>query len=116
MTYYADLTPYRYTLADQAMVNVGWLEPGHEYTRGHVPVRLVDALLKLGTRPRNKLRGFHFCGFCNHYRGSGEIHVVGPTGTRYAAPLLVIHYIFAHGYRPPAEFVDAVLTPMRAIA
>nr|WP_255356901.1 hypothetical protein [Kibdelosporangium sp. MJ126-NF4]CEL21843.1 hypothetical protein [Kibdelosporangium sp. MJ126-NF4]CTQ92622.1 hypothetical protein [Kibdelosporangium sp. MJ126-NF4] len=31
MTYYPDLTPYQYTLADQPMVNVGWLEPGHEF-------------------------------------------------------------------------------------
>ncbi len=116
VTYYPDLSPYQYTVVDQPMVNVGWLEPGEHFPRGPVPSHLVDALLKLGTRPRNKLRGFHFCGFCSRYRGTGEIHVVSASGIRYAAPMLIIHYIFAHRYRPPAEFIDAVLMPVKAIA
>ncbi|MCE7006301.1 hypothetical protein LWC34_26180 [Kibdelosporangium philippinense] len=116
VTYYPDLSPYRYTVADQPMLNVGWLEPGAYFPRGPVPAQLVDALLKLGTRPRNKLRGFHFCEFCSRYRGTGEIHVVGASGIRYAAPMLIIHYIFAHRYRPPKEFVEAVLSPVCAVA
>lgn len=27
----------------------------------------------------------------------------------YAAPSLILHYILAHGYKPPQEFIDAVI-------
>lgn len=27
----------------------------------------------------------------------------------YAAPSLIIHYILQHGYKPPQEFIDAVM-------
>jgi hypothetical protein len=28
---------------------------------------------------------------------------------RFAAPTMIIHYVEEHGYRPPGEFIDAVL-------
>ncbi len=40
--------------------------------------------------------------------GSAEIRVLGDGGI-YAAPDLLPHYIEAHGYQPPDEFVDAVM-------
>ncbi len=40
--------------------------------------------------------------------GSAEIRVLGDDGI-YAAPDLLPHYIEAHGYQPPDEFVDAVI-------
>lgn len=39
--------------------------------------------------------------------GDGEIDVAGSDKV-YACPTLIYHYILRHGYRPPAEFVDAV--------
>ncbi len=41
--------------------------------------------------------------------GSAEIRVQGPRGDRYAAPDMIIHYVEAHGYRPPDDFVAGVL-------
>jgi hypothetical protein len=41
--------------------------------------------------------------------GSAEIRVPGSGGRIYAAPDLIYHYVEAHGYRPPDEFVEAVM-------
>ncbi|MBS2531495.1 hypothetical protein KGQ20_01790 [Catenulispora sp. NF23] len=46
------------------------------------------------------------------FLGHAEIRVVTPDGRWLSAPTLVVHYIRDHGYRPPAEFVEAV-TAMR---
>jgi hypothetical protein len=77
-------------------------------------------------------RGIHVCEFCdfgakpapldqaavNAYFqrlkladavSSAEIRVVGRDGRVYAAPMLVCHYVEVHGYRPPDEFVNAVM-------
>jgi hypothetical protein len=40
--------------------------------------------------------------------GNGEIIVKGEDGRRYAAPTLILHYIEAHHYLPPEEFIQAV--------
>jgi hypothetical protein len=42
-------------------------------------------------------------------KGNGEIRVTSATGITYVAPALVRHYIVAHGYLPPREFIDAVI-------
>lgn len=42
--------------------------------------------------------------------GNGEIRVAGAGGQVYAAPTLIYHYVADHHYKPPAEFVRAVLT------
>jgi hypothetical protein len=64
--------------------------------------------------------GYHQCPFCPAYPareringelaslGSAEIRVHGPTA-EYAAPNLIYHYVIAHEYLPPDEFIEAVL-------
>ena len=41
--------------------------------------------------------------------GSAEIIVPGRDGKAYRAPTLISHYVRSHRYRPPREFVEAVL-------
>lgn len=41
--------------------------------------------------------------------GSAEVRVVTREGNWLAAPNLVYHYVTHHGYRPPREFIEAVL-------
>jgi hypothetical protein len=68
-------------------------------------------------------RGFHVCNLCraapvkplvveNQGRrislGASEIRVGARTGTIFAAPDLIYHYVREHGYLPPTEFVRAV--------
>jgi hypothetical protein len=41
--------------------------------------------------------------------GSAEIRVFGKEGAIYAAPTLIYHYVEQHHYKPPADFVHALL-------
>ena len=41
--------------------------------------------------------------------GLGATNIWVPAGDRiFVAPSLILHYIDAHGYRPPDAFIDAV--------
>lgn len=93
MTYFPDLTPYRYGFGplpwgadgprrveidglygwewgpgdafDQPELAVGWLEPPHEYPRGATAAALVKKLERLCRSSRyHEMRGRHPCGFC----------------------------------------------------
>src|SRR5437879_7346546 len=41
--------------------------------------------------------------------GNGEVRVTEPSGIRWTAPTMIYHYVVAHGYRPPRDFVEGVL-------
>ena len=140
MTYFPDLSPYRYGfepvpwsaagppgvepevlywwpgngLDEGAFavpeLNVGWLDPSHPFPRGTLPAELVAKLDGICRASRCQVtRGRHHCGFCDDLaaRGSAEIRIPGD-GVVYAAPTLVGHYVAAHGYLPPADFVRAL--------
>lgn len=124
MSYFADLTPHSYTpTGDATVLNVGWLDSAHSFARGETSAAFRDALGLLCQRPVFLHRGFHLCQFCpredlrvwppaNPERlGNGQIRVQGAGGVWYAAPTMVEHYVVEHGYGPPAEFVQAVLSP-----
>jgi len=123
MTYIADLSTYNYGRLrkehhDPKLLCVGWLDQSVPYNEGCVHPDLVRKLLKLVAKPVNLTRGHHVCQYCDpsgidryggdNARGNGEIRVTGSNGTMYAAPVLICHYIQAHSYRPPDEFLEAV--------
>ncbi|TDD58396.1 hypothetical protein E1263_19455 [Kribbella antibiotica] len=123
MTYFADLSRYTYGPGWRRMLNVGWLERGHDFAVGQVESGVLDRLTILAEHQENVMRGTHDCQFCTlesplHFPapvargfvslGMGELHVKGRWGVKYAAPSLIIHYISAHSYLPPQEFLDAV--------
>ncbi len=136
MAYFADLTPYAYLDPDTVKhewgtlhyrpqyerLNVGWLDASQPFDRGPVPDWFAGALLDVvGDPPVNEMRGLHDCEFCpsgdnriadprpGRYRlAYYEIRVPAGPGVMFAAPALVWHYVTAHEYRPPAEFVEAV--------
>jgi hypothetical protein len=112
MAYYADLSPYEYALDEPpGTVNIGWLEPPHPFPTGETPEAFRARLRDLCSQPMNLTIGHHTCLCCQAgqpaARGSGEIRVEGD-GKVYAAPALVYHYVDAHGYKPPEEFIQAV--------
>ncbi|CDR02381.1 hypothetical protein GCM10022420_040780 [Streptomyces iranensis] len=41
--------------------------------------------------------------------GSAEIRLLARDGRWLIAPNLVLHYVAAHGYLPPGEFIEAVM-------
>lgn len=123
MTYFADLTPYAYLPDGPLMMNVGWLDREHDFSRGRVAERDVATMLELAARLSNMTRGYRLCEFCDAESpivveapvrrgrvllGNGEIHATGRSGEVYAAPTMVVHYVLAHQYLPPSVFIDAL--------
>jgi hypothetical protein len=137
--HYADLSPYTYTRGqpgdsavnvglgwlpaeqpDDSAVNVGWLSPDHEFTKGSVPDEFITALRQLVRAPKNQCWGWHECEFCppsprrprasvGPTCGNGEMWVLGGSGRTLVAPVLILHYVEAHQYQPPAEFLRACI-------
>jgi hypothetical protein len=126
VTYYPDLSAYTYLrdLPEDNVVNVGWLDPEHPYERGPVPEGVLPKIFELCSKPVNRTRGYHVCPFCDVKQmglrvvmqgrqltlGGAEIRVSLAGQKTYAAPDLIFHYMGAHAYRPPEEFVQAVLS------
>ena len=128
--HFPDLTPYAYGRAEPQpnVLNVGWLSASQAFPISIPPdERLVQAIGRLTASPVNLYRGSHDCEFCPDppeivspggirmiapppgTTGNGEIRVTSATGITYVAPVLVLHYIVAHGYLPPQEFIDTVI-------
>jgi hypothetical protein len=121
--YYEDLTPYDYGYTEyKNALNIGWLEKGHEFLTGDFPEK-QEVLKKLKAKKiENRYRGWHSCDYCDPYdesepghtwiikdrNGNGE-YIVKWNGKTYAAPILITHYIEDHNYKPPQEFIDAVI-------
>ncbi len=117
---------------------IGWLEARHRYPRGEVVRPFVDKLIDLLVDPWQPVvfRGVQTCNLCRSGRGVASyrfarstdpsrpveigvghlnLFVPGKAGV-FASPTTIIHYIDAHGYAPPADYVQAVLDcpPMRS--
>ena len=110
MAKFEDLTPYTYFASndkDYKILNIGWL--AGEFSKGKVPNKFLIELEKYKDYPRIQTRGFHNCPYCGNDRSSNEIRVISKAGIVYASPMLVIHYIKAHNYKPPDEYINAVL-------
>jgi hypothetical protein len=123
--YFRDLQPYRYGLPVElpAVVTVGWLSSSNAFPIGEVSQDVLDGIKHLLSANRiNKMRGYHLCEFCPHPEpitvellegplilGSAEIWIASNDISRiYAAPDLIYHYVSAHHYLPPGEFLAAV--------
>jgi hypothetical protein len=124
-----DLTPYK-SSPDQALgyqpLAVGWLQRNRPFPTGKSSVEFEQKLLAFCFEEHtvNQVRAVSRCavgdncprllppvesdGRVAHF-GSSEIRVVGANEI-YAAPTLIYHYVTAHNYRPPDEFIAAVLT------
>lgn len=116
MSFFPDLTPYTYFHPEEdppGTVNVGWLDAGHPIPTGRTRKVFRVKLERLCERRVKQTRGRFYCPFCKgpereRAASSAEMRVAG-NGRVYAAPVLVHHYVVAHDYRPPDEFVAAVL-------
>ena len=131
MTYFPDGSPYAYLaeVRDESAVNIGWLDGGIPYPTREVPVAFVRRLRDICRSGVNRTRGLHQCNLCpadqgtnwppspttirasagDYVVGGAEIRVPGRDGIVYASPDMIIHYVEAHGYRPPDDFIEAVL-------
>ncbi|WP_055550482.1 hypothetical protein [Streptomyces sp. NBRC 110028] len=131
MSRFEDLSPYAYTPGigvppGVEAFTVGWLEKQDDFPRGEVPVAFVESLGVLcRDDSQNAMRGLFPCtlphpegkppypvaievGGRRVTLGAAEIRVVAEDGRWLIAPNLVHHYITAHSYLPPTEFIEAV--------
>ncbi len=124
--YYPDLSPYPHDNVSCETsfptLCVGWLARKHPYVQGDVPAAFMERLWIFCCNSVFYTLGYHKCPFCRDSSygalarrgeqeirlGSAEIRIIGK-GAVYAAPNLVYHYVEAHNYRPPEEFIQAVL-------
>jgi hypothetical protein len=108
--YFPDLTPFNARRVEY--VAVGWLSREHPFPRGESPPAFVKRLAKLVEVPCCLTLGLHRCEFCDKHpaaAGNGQIHLPHGAGRWYCAPQLIHHYVVAHSYRAPDEFITAVL-------
>lgn len=114
MTFFEDLTAYTYLHPEEerpGTVNIGWLARRHPFPTGKTSAAFRARLRQICQRVVKRTRGFHSCDFCKGRvkpHSSAEIRVEGD-GRVYAAPELVYHYVVAHAYKPPEEFIAALL-------
>jgi hypothetical protein len=125
MAIYDDLRPCAYFERwDDVLVSVGWLGTDTLYPKGKVSEDVFASLASCLADPWQPvtLAGRYPCPFCRFtggpsqmtFRewtiqlGSSNLFVPGDNFA-YVAPSLIVHYIDAHEYSPPAEFQRAVL-------
>ena len=113
MAFFKDMTPYTYHHPEEEQantLNVGWLESGCPFPIGATSESFHQALAMICRNRMNRMRGFQSCGFCKSesHRSSAEIRVAIRDRV-FAAPELIHHYVVAHNYLPPDEFIEAVL-------
>jgi hypothetical protein len=122
--YYPDLAEGKYF-----GLSIGWLDRAHDYPRGPVPTGFLEALAEACWKTAAAHKGSHCCELCpspqwafadayvvlaNGTRlalGSRVIRVWSRSGQAYVAPDLIYHYVKTHKYQPPAEFIEAVMSP-----
>lgn len=111
---YLDLSVYEYRKFPLPMRSVGWLGPRFGLQGdGAPPLSPADTqLLRAFSRRLGSVTlGTHPCDFCpaeSPFEGNGEYRYYSPDGDVYCAPMMVLHYVEEHGYRPPAEFVESL--------
>jgi hypothetical protein len=116
MAFFPDLGMATLVDAGDHVRAVGWLSPGEPFPQGDVPTEFVARLhdfARLWSESTDALGwgvflGYHTCEFCWQYNAGGNFGV--PDGAvLFVAPQMIVHYVEAHRYAPPPEFIRAVL-------
>jgi len=94
------------------MIKIAWLDKGKPYTKGKCPPEFLEKLKKQD--PAAYTKGWHDCPFCEtrskETTSSTQFQWPIKGKTYYDVPFMIIHYIEEHGYLPPQEFIDFVMT------
>lgn len=124
MAYLPDLSDYSYLpeFARPGTKAIGWLDEEHDFQTSHPDEEVLNALWQFCKTSVAQTRGVHPCPFCKRQLGTevqrakeslllgtAEIRIFSSEGKVYAAPTLIYHYVADHRYRPPAEFLEALL-------
>lgn len=95
---------------------IGWLSSTHDFPKGEVPAYFFEKLRAHLQNPWQPVVtwGRYRCNLCPAHisddliSGSRNLWVPGDAFV-YVAPELILHYIEVHLYKPPDEFINAVL-------
>jgi hypothetical protein len=116
MTYHPDLSDTTQIASGPLVRAIGWLSMAQPFARGDSPPAFVEKLRELCARWADSTQamewpvagGPHRCEFCGTFMAAGNLGV--PTDdVLYVVPEMVLHYVEAHGYGPPAGFAEAVM-------
>jgi len=95
---------------------VGWLHPDHPFSQADPAPEFLAKLKEFASRSGasavalclGAAGGFHTCEFCG--RAYGSVNFGVPTGDKlFFSPEMIAHYVEAHHYAPPAEFIAAIM-------
>jgi len=125
MAYFKDCSIYEYRSTSDPWPlenNIGWLGSGRRFNTRIPEETFLDSLWNYCKIAVNSTRGIHSCELCpgrnesifqrnqeNLRLGWAEIRAFSRRGAIFAAPNLIYHYVLTHHYRPPDEFVEAIL-------
>ncbi|MBX9951474.1 MAG: hypothetical protein K2Y39_20055 [Candidatus Obscuribacterales bacterium] len=114
MTYYADMSSdSMWWFTGEPLCSIGWLNPAYEYPVDTLSPGVWDVLSVRLSAARRFLchRGLHECEYCWQNTCSGALLFPSVDLQKlFIAPPMISHYIEAHSYFPPEEFVEAVLS------
>lgn len=113
MTYIADLSNCCYFASGSRLRAIGWLDDNRAYEVGPVSPEFIARLHEQLQDPFAivDFGGGHACSLCESASapyGNGEL-IVPAAKVCYVAPVLLAHYVEAHHYLPPTEFIEALL-------
>ncbi|MFN2200806.1 MAG: hypothetical protein ACK2UO_06340 [Caldilineaceae bacterium] len=116
MSYYPDLGTKSQIDSGAHIRAVGWLDDKHKYSSGDAPPGLVLKLEQFAAKWAESVEalgwpvacGTHVCELCGKFESSGNFGV--PAEVLFVCPEMIAHYVAAHAYLPPQEFVEAVMS------
>ena len=112
MTFYADLSTETMIACGSRVCAIGRLDSQHPYPTGPVPSHFRDVLDVMVKEPYGLvlILGVHECELCEGepYMESRNL-LVPAADVLFIAPAMITHYIDVHEYKPPVEFIDAVI-------
>jgi len=116
MSWYPDLGTRTQVDSGEHVRAVGWLSAQQPFPVGAVPEASLDRLWEFARQSADSIEalgwgfamGWHDCELCNGYSGTRNFGI--PYGELlFVAPEMLPHYVEVHGYRPPAEFMRALM-------
>jgi hypothetical protein len=113
--HFADMGTSSMMAAGSHVRAVGWLDARHAFPTGRLDAAVVDRIGAFANSWRLSVvalewpcaAGSHTCELCGSFESSGNLGV--PAGEiLFVCPEMIAHYVGAHDYVPPKEFVEAI--------
>ncbi|MAP09550.1 MAG: hypothetical protein CMM00_12360 [Rhodopirellula sp.] len=113
MTHFDDFAQCDYFSENSAQTlrAIGWLSNAKAFPTGPIDSKTFSKLKELLNAPWQPVvfAGVHNCDLCQFDPPCGHVNLFVPNGSIiFVCPELIVHYIAAHHYRPPHDFLSAV--------